>query len=167
MKACKQQKYASLHLDCPIIPTVILRSSRFKSPQHDGFAIVDGVPCPCWPPSPSAFPVSWKMSPAHWLNFIPSWPGPFCEGAINLALNTTFVYYSGKALMTFMSMITTFFSWGENAQGKAKIHCDQTHMSCTNNFICNCHVSFMKVYDTETYYWCYYYIDSFYLYYYY
>jgi len=73
------------------------------------WGIVDGAPCPCWPPSPSAFSVSWKMSPAHWLNFIPSWPGPFCEGAINLALNTTFVYYSGKALMTFMSMITTFF----------------------------------------------------------
>lgn len=159
IKACK--KCASLHLDCSIIQTSLDHfqvltvrvgahhiDNRFKklvwTTQHVHLAFLlwycwwcsGGRHPPYWPPSPSAFSVSWKMIPAHWLNFIPSWPGPFCEGAINLGLNTTFVYYSGKALMTFMSMITTFFWWGENALWKAKIHCDQTHMSCITNLIC-------------------------------
>lgn len=142
MKACKQQ-HTSLHLDCPVTQTDKTAREgagnhadlRGWSGAHRTFmslfscGIVDAAPAAdilsIDPRSPSAFSVSWKMIPAHWLNFIPSWPGPFCEGAINLELNTTFVYYSGKALMTFMSMITTFV--GRECAVKAKIHCDQTH----------------------------------------
>lgn len=114
---------------------------------------------PYWPPSPSAFSVSWKMIPAHWLNFIPSWPGPFCEGAINLGLNTTFVYYSGKALMTFMSMITTFFFFffGGERMRNERPKFTVIRLTWAAQLICKCHVSYIRLTATDTYY-CYYYI---------
>ncbi len=67
----------SLSLLCPVILLMVLWRPTSSS---------------LTPVSLSAFSVSWKTIPALWLNFIPSWPGLFCEGAINLSTNTTFVY---------------------------------------------------------------------------